>query len=144
MKAKGLIVISAIVMMVIAVGCSNSRTTAPVVSNDQLTISSDANNGRFDNSEPNVPIVADHKPIWVFLRGNIIYQGTKCTSLKLPNNEYLELNFVVNSPERLPQGTEVRVMGNYAVTGDMHCDLNKLFRVEALTVIGQGDNHTDN
>jgi hypothetical protein len=144
MKAKGLIVISAIVMMVIAVGCSNSRTTAPVVSNDQLTISSDANNGRFDNSEPNVPIVADYKPIWVFLRGNIIYQGTRCISLQIQKNEYIELSFAVNSPQRLPQGTEVRVMGNYAVTGDMHCDLNKLFRVEVLTVIGQGDNHTDN
>jgi hypothetical protein len=143
MKAKGLIVIGAIVMMVIAVGCSNSRTTAPVASNDQFTISSDANNGRFDNSEPTVPVIADYKPIWVFLRGNIIYQGTKCTSIRLANNEYVELNFAANSPERLPQGTEILVMGNYPITGELHCNIYKLFRVTTLTVVGQGDNHTD-
>jgi hypothetical protein len=143
MKAKGLIVIGAIVMMVIAVGCSNSRTTAPVVNTDQLTLPGDANNGRFDTNEPNIPIVADYKPIWVVLRGNIIYQGTKCTSLKLPNNEYLELSFPYNSPERLPNGTEVQVMGNYAVTGEFRCEIYKLFRVSTLTVLTDGNQGND-
>ena len=140
MKARGLIVIGAIVMMVIAVGCSNSRTTAPVVNNDQFTLSSDANSGRFDDSNVNVPIVADFKPIWTILRGNIIYQGTKCTSLKLPNNEYIELSFPTNSPERLPNGTEVQVLGNYPLTGEFHCQIYKLFNVSTMTVIG-GDNN---
>jgi hypothetical protein len=139
MKAKGLIVISAIVMMVIAVGCSNSRTTAPVASNDQFTISSDANNGRFDNSDPNVPIVADIKPIWTILHGNIIYHGTNCISLKMPNNLYIELSFPYNSPQRLPQGTEIQVTGSFAITGYSHCQTLKVFNVTALTIVGDNN-----
>lgn len=141
MKAKGLIVMGAILMMVIAIGCSNSRTTAPVVANDQLAISSDANNGRFDNSDSSIPVIADLKPIWITLRGDINYHGTQCVTLKIGENNYVELDFSINSPNRLPNGTPVQVVGRYASTPGSRCQFIKIFQVSEITILS-GENHT--
>jgi len=141
MKAKGLIVIGAILMMVIAVGCSNSRTTAPVASNDQLTITSDANNGRFDNSDPGTPVITNNNPNWITLRGNVIYMGSKCTTLRVANTpnggDYIELSFASNSPTRLPNGTLVQVIGNFNITDDSRCQIYKVFHVYKMSVLTQ-------
>jgi hypothetical protein len=142
MKAKGLIVLSAILMMVIAIGCSNSRTTAPINANDQFAISGDANNGRFDNSDPSVPVVAGGNPIWITLRGNIAYQGTQCVTIKLPDETYLELNIKTNTPIRIPNGSAVLVIGNYTMTPGGRCEIYKTFDVSSIKLIGENANHT--
>jgi len=139
MKSKGLIAVGAILLMVIAVGCSSNKTTAPANTNG-LTLSSDANNNRFDTTDPTIPVVMDLKPTWITLRGTYLTDGS-CVCLQLSKEQYLELDVNTNVPGGIPSGSMVQVIGRYGTTPGSRCQLSQVFRVASIQIMGS--DHTE-
>ena len=139
MRVKGLITIGAILLMVIAVGCSSNKTTAPANTNG-FTLSNDVSNSRFDTNDPSIPVVMDLKPTWVTLRGNYLIEGA-CVCLQLTKEEYLELDINTNVPGGIPNGSLVQVVGRYATTPGSHCQLAQVFRVASIQIMDS--DHTE-
>jgi hypothetical protein len=141
MKAKGLLTAGAILLMVIAIGCSNgSRTTAPVNSTDIFTLPNGTDISRIENGGSSVPTIESTKPTWVAVRGIYSFDQFGCVSLQLNKYDYIELSFIVNSPIDIANGTPVEIRGNYSLIPGTRCQLPKRFIVTSITALT--DNHT--
>jgi hypothetical protein len=138
MKSKLLLVFSAVMALVIVVGCSNgSRTTAPA---NEFNLPSDHNGlNRFDNATP--PVIQSGDGGFPISEIGRYYVGKESCEFVQLKDEFYELSFETHTPRQLQNGDMVLVKGLLFHRPGERCRLASTIIVESCRVLANSEVH---
>ncbi len=131
MKAKSILALCTIAIMIVAIGCSNgSRTTSPLTENLNMPNGSDVN--RIVTPDTQAPVI--NSPGFVVFTGVYFRDRVNCTTLTITKDNVVELQFITEPSIPLRNGIVVDVHGTLSPTPGSRCGLPTMVIVDKVQI----------
>jgi hypothetical protein len=131
MKAKSILALCTIAIMIVAIGCSNgSRTTSPLTENLNIPNGYDVN--RIATPDAQSPVITS--PGFVVFSGTYFKDHLNCTTLTISKDNVVELQFLTEPNIPLRNGLVIDVRGTLSPTPGSRCGLATLVIVDKVQI----------